>query len=90
VSATCVDLRITGRVQGVFFRDSCATEARRLGVTGWVSNEDDGSVHAHLEGPAQAVDELVAWCHDGPPRARVDDVRVQAGRSEHCSGFESR
>jgi acylphosphatase len=90
VSATCVDLRITGRVQGVFFRDSCATEARRLGVAGWVSNEDDGSVRAHLEGPAEAVDELVAWCHDGPPKARVADVTVRESRPEHCSGFESR
>lgn len=55
-------MRVSGLVQGVFFRASCAEEARRLGVSGWVSNEPDGTVAGHFEGPATAVDED----HDGP------------------------
>ena len=70
-----VEVVVTGRVQGVFYRDSLRTEADRAGVHGWVRNEDDGSVRARLEGPADAVEQLVAWCRTGPPRARVEDVR---------------
>lgn len=67
---------VRGLVQGVFFRDSCRREAERAGVTGWVRNEPDGSVAAVFEGPAPAVEHLVHWCHDGPPRARVERVEV--------------
>ena len=66
-----------GRVQGVFFRDSCRERALVAGVSGWVRNGSDGSsVEAVFEGPADAVDRLVAWCRAGPPRARVDAVDV--------------
>lgn len=67
---------VRGHVQGVFFRDSCRREAEQAGVTGWVCNEPDGSVAAVFEGPAPAVEHLVRWCHDGPPRARVERVDV--------------
>ena len=60
-----VDLVVTGHVQGVFFRASMREQADRLGVTGWVRNEPDGTVHAHLEGAPEAVDELVSWCAEG-------------------------
>lgn len=68
---------VHGRVQGVFFRDSCRREAARAGVTGWVRNEPDGSVAARFEGAAPAVDRMVDWCRHGPPRARVDRVEVR-------------
>ena len=68
---------ISGRVQNVWFRDSCAREAARYGVTGWVSNLPDGRVEAVFEGEAAAVDALIAWCHDGPPRAQVTSVEVR-------------
>ncbi len=71
-----VDVTVTGRVQGVFYRVSAADQARRLGVSGWIRNEPDGSVTAHLEGPPDAVDELLDWCGTGPPRAHVHDVAV--------------
>ncbi len=71
-----VDLHVTGRVQGVSFRWYAAREATRLGLVGWVRNEPDGSVRAHAEGPADKVDELVAWCRHGPPAGRVDEVAV--------------
>jgi acylphosphatase len=67
---------VHGRVQGVFFRDSCSREAHRAGVTGWVRNEPDGSVAALFEGPAPAVEQLVRWCRQGPPRASVERVEV--------------
>lgn len=71
-----VHVVVTGRVQGVWFRDSCQREARALGVSGWVRNRMDGSVDAEFEGPEAAVERMVAWCREGPPRARVDDVEV--------------
>lgn len=67
---------ISGRVQGVFFRDSCAREARAHGVAGWVRNLPDGDVEATFEGTPTAVEALLAWCREGPPRARVDAVSV--------------
>lgn len=67
---------VHGRVQGVFFRDSCRQEAARSDVAGWVRNEPDGTVGALFEGAPAAVDRLVAWCRQGPPHARVERVDV--------------
>lgn len=79
-----------GRVQGVFFRATCADEAERLGVSGWVANEPDGTVAGHFEGPAGAVEALVAWCRSGPPRARVDGVDVREAQPTGSTGFAAR
>jgi len=70
-------VRITGKVQGVFFRWSTSEEARRLGVTGWVRNLPDGSVEALFQGPKTAVEAIIAWCRQGPPKARVDGLELQ-------------
>lgn len=67
---------VSGRVQGVWFRDSCREQARRRGVHGWVRNLPDGRVEAVFEGEPGAVDALVAWCHEGPPRAVVQRVEL--------------
>ncbi len=69
-------LKIEGRVQGVFYRHSTKTEARALGLSGWVRNMDDGSVEAEVEGPRDVVEKLIDWCRIGPPNARVDNVIV--------------
>lgn len=69
-------LSIRGRVQGVGYRDAMRSEARRLGVTGWVRNRHDGSVEAVVQGPAEAVEALMQWVHRGPPLAMV--LRVEA------------
>ncbi|GAB3585281.1 acylphosphatase [Calidifontibacter terrae] len=71
-----VEVQITGKVQGVFFRASCAEYARTLGVRGWVRNEPDGSVLAHFEGGWTSVEEIISWCRNGPRRADVDQVEV--------------
>lgn len=65
---------VHGRVQGVWFRDSCRREAEAAGVAGWVRNRPDRTVEAVFEGPAGAVAGMVAWCHEGPVRARVERV----------------
>ncbi len=73
-----VKVVITGRVQGVGFRASCQRQAVALGLTGWVRNRWDGAVEALFEGPAEAVDAMIAWCHQGPPMAYVTGVEVTA------------
>jgi acylphosphatase len=67
---------VKGRVQNVWFRDSCRNEAVARGIAGWVRNRADASVEAVFEGSPQAVEQMISWCHEGPPRARVDSVEV--------------
>jgi acylphosphatase len=90
MTTTARRVRVHGRVQGVFFRDSCRAEAESRGVTGWVTNEPDGSVSAHLEGDEAAVAEVVAWCHTGPRHARVERVEERTTSPEGLTGFEVR
>lgn len=67
---------ITGRVQGVMFRESTRQEAQKTQVTGMVRNIPDGRVEAIFEGNKAAVTSMIEWCKQGPPSARVDDVQV--------------
>jgi acylphosphatase len=67
---------VSGRVQGVFYRDSCRTLAIELGVTGWVRNLPDGSVELAAEGTRASVDQLLGWCQHGPPRANVTTLKI--------------
>ena len=83
-----VQARVTGRVQGVSFRWYTQDRARGLGVTGWVRNEPDGSVLVHAEGEDEAVDALVAWCHDGPGLARVQQVAVRDSAPDGGTSFD--
>lgn len=71
-----VHLYISGRVQGVFFRDYMRDMASKVGATGWVRNLPDGRVEAVVEGEAEAVNAVVNWCHRGSPASRVDNVEV--------------
>lgn len=70
-------VQITGRVQGVGFRFATVRRAHELGVTGWVRNQEDGSVQALLQGDADQIDQMLAWLRYGPPRARVDEVHAE-------------
>jgi len=74
-------LHITGIVQGVGYRASFDAEARRLNLSGWVRNRRDGSVEAMIDGPAGAVEEIIAWSRRGPSLARVSDVQVRIADS---------
>ncbi len=81
---------VTGRVQGVFFRDSVRERAEAHGVAGWACNRGDGAVEAVLEGSPDAVGGLVDFCRTGPSRAEVEDVEVNEEEPEGLSGFAIR
>jgi acylphosphatase len=80
--------RITGRVQGVFFRQSTSEQARAVGVSGWVRNCADGSVEVHVEGEAAAVNSLVDWLRRGPPSARIDTAEITDAEPRGLMSFE--
>jgi protein-L-isoaspartate(D-aspartate) O-methyltransferase len=75
-----VAVRVSGSVQGVYYRASARHEGERLGLSGWVRNRDDGGVDLHLQGEAAVVDAMLGWCRVGPPAARVS--RVEVGDAE--------
>ena len=75
-------LRITGRVQGVFYRESMRIEAERLAVTGWVRNRSDGSVEAVVHGSTQALNAITHWARRGPADAAVSAVEISAAEGE--------
>jgi acylphosphatase len=81
---------VHGRVQGVFFRDTCRREAARRGVAGWVSNRPDGAVEAVFEGPPDAVDAMVDFSSSGPRGADVDRVETSEEQPEGLDGFDVR
>lgn len=88
VAMKTVDARVYGIVQGVAYRDSVCAEARRLGLSGWVSNLSDGSVALRIQGEPALVDALLGWCRVGPPAARVTRVEVSGvEHGESLSGF---
>lgn len=83
-------VRIRGRVQGVFFRDSVQQRASQAGVCGWIRNCEDGSVEAVVQGAPGAVAGVIEYCRHGPPSARVDDVEVSGAEPKPRGGFEVR
>ena len=80
-------LLISGRVQGVFFRDACRRQALAEGVDGWVHNRRDGAVEACFEGEADAVERMIEWCRRGPSGALVTRVDVIDEEPEGERGF---
>ena len=70
-------VRISGRVQGVYFRADAQARARSLGLAGWVRNVPDGTLEAVFEGEDERVESIIAWCRRGPSGARVDDVQIE-------------
>ena len=83
----CKRIIITGRVQGVYFRASAREKALALGITGTVRNLPDGSVEVVACGTAEQVRDMIAWCHEGPRGARVDEVSVNDREMEVFEGF---
>jgi acylphosphatase len=83
-------VRVTGRVQGVFFRAWARDAARQHDISGWIRNCNDGSVEAHFEGEEDAVRWLVDLMYDGPGGARVDRVAVEDAELEEMTAFEVR
>ncbi len=74
---SAVSVRISGRVQGVFFRAETRKAAESLQVEGYVKNMPDGSVQALFQGSRAQLDEMLAWCRDGAPLSKVEGVDAQ-------------
>ena len=83
----CLHGFVSGRVQGVFYRQSTQLEAERLEIDGWVRNLADGRVEILLEGEEEAVRELERWLHEGPADAEVSAVDVQPMPAQGITGF---
>ena len=81
---------VSGRVQGVFFRDTVRNAAEREGVAGWVRNNRDGTVEAVFEGAADAVERALAVAREGPPGAHVEAADVHDEPEEGIEGFRIR
>jgi acylphosphatase len=90
VSTVRARLIVHGLVQGVCFRAATRAEAVRQGVSGWVRNRGDGAVEAVFEGPAEAVERLIAFCGTGPEHARVERVERTDEPPEGIGGFAIR
>ena len=83
-------LRIFGRVQGVYYRGWCVETAQRLRLTGWVRNRKDGSVEAVVTGSSSSVESFVSECYKGPPAAKVETIQMAIGIDEGLENFEQR
>lgn len=87
---TATSVTVHGRVQGVFYRDWTVETASALGLAGWVRNETDGTVAAHVEGEAEAVRRMVDLMRMGPPAARVERIETMDREEEGLTGFVRR
>lgn len=81
-------IRVTGKVQGVYYRKSTQQEALRLGLKGYVKNQKNGSVYLEAEGDEESVQKLISWCKTGPERAIVQEVSVEEAPLQNFKEFE--
>ena len=84
----CYQIRVTGRVQGVFFRASTKNKALELQIKGWVRNETDGSVLIEAEGEPDQIAAFISWCHEGPQYSNVIDVLSSEIAPKEFESFE--
>lgn len=82
-----VSIRVSGRVQGVFFRATAKEKADELHISGSVRNDEDGSVFIEAEGEEDAIREFIAWCRKGPKLGRVDRCEVTERAAKNLGGF---
>jgi acylphosphatase len=85
-----LNIRVSGRVQGVFFRASTKDQADLLGVKGFVRNESNGDVYIEAEGDEIQLPKFLKWCKQGPSRARVENLEVNEGELKNFVNFEVR
>ena len=81
-------LVVSGKVQGVWFRRSTQQKAKELNVTGFVKNQEDGTVFMEIEGDAPQIEKLIQWCHHGPKYAQVTNVSVTSKEKVGSGTFE--
>ncbi len=82
------NIRITGKVQGVFYRASAITKAVELGISGFVRNELDNSVYIEAEGKPDRLDQFIDWCNEGSDFSKVDHVEIEEGGFQDFNSFE--
>lgn len=82
-----LNIKVTGKVQGVYFRATTKAVADQLGIKGFVLNQKDGSVYIEAEGDKFALDSLLEFCNEGPDRAEVEQVEVE--ESPDMKGFKN-
>ena len=85
-----LNIKVYGRVQGVFFRDSARRKSEELGLKGFARNEPDGPVYIEAEGTEEALEKLVNWCWEGPEAAKVDKVEIKEGDIKGFKDFQIR
>ena len=83
----CVGIRISGQVQGVSFREAAKRMAISLALAGFIRNESDGTVYAEVEGEEPQIEKFVAWCHEGPEYAKVEEVKTERLPLRDFEGF---
>lgn len=81
------NIRVSGKVQGVFFRASTQSKAEELGLTGYCRNELNGDVYIEVEGDEVSIQQLISWCHKGPPNAVVAGVQVERSTVKNFQEF---
>ena len=86
----CLHILISGKVQGVWFRESMRQEALQQGATGWVRNLADGRVEAMVCGDTAIIDKMLEWARRGPPLARVTGVETEQIPDQPFAGFEKK
>lgn len=83
-----INIKVTGKVQGVFFRASTKAVADQMGVKGLVKNEKDGSVYIEAEANATILEMFLEWCNEGPEKSKVENVTVEDGELKNYRNFE--
>lgn len=82
-----LNIKVSGFVQGVFFRETAKAEAEKLGISGFVRNEPDGTVYIEAEGDEASLNKFLTWCNDGPQAATVEKLEVTEGPLKNFSKF---
>lgn len=83
-----INIKVYGRVQGIFFRTTAREEAEKLNITGFARNESDGSVYIEAEGDEDKLNKFLEWCHKGSPLAKVEKIETTKGNFKKFSQFE--
>ncbi len=83
-----LNIKVKGKVQGVFYRATTKAVADQLGVKGFVKNEADGSVYIEAEGEAVMIESFLEWCQEGPDRAQIDHIESNEGEMKNYRNFE--
>lgn len=81
------NITVTGKVQGVFFRAHTETEAKKLGLSGFVRNESNGNVYLEAEGKEEQLKKLLEWCKSGPTKANVQEVKFTESELKNYTDF---